>query len=135
MNGMYVAGNNSIKLKNTESLFMCLVQAVLHEHFPDMLSPDIFPYRIRGITDMSAPSLVIRVKDVHADDFILLCINRHAGIRLRSEEPVRILIFQLIQLGKCIAVRYHLIPYFRHSGCIMAVILPQHHLHCRPPCL
>ena len=65
---------NRIELQNAESHLPSLMQAVPHQLFPDFLPSVSGLYSIAGITDMSAPSNIVRVQDIHTHNLCGFCI-------------------------------------------------------------
>ena len=61
---MDVALHNGVELEDTEAEFFCLLQAIRHQFFTDMLPAYGRRYSIACVAEMSAASHIVRVQDI-----------------------------------------------------------------------
>ena len=74
MSRVNIAGNNSIKLQDAEAMEFSLNKTVGDQFLSDMKSPCLGADCIAGIADMSAPSNIVRVQDIHTHNLCGFCI-------------------------------------------------------------
>ena len=63
------AGHNRIKLQDTKTMLFSPGQTVGYQLFSNVKSSGISAYRIAGVTDMTASSDIIRMKNVKSVNF------------------------------------------------------------------
>ena len=64
-----IAGHNRIKLQDTKTMLFSPGQTVGYQLFSNVKSSGISAYRIAGVTDMTASSDIIRMKNVKSVNF------------------------------------------------------------------
>lgn len=75
MAGVNIAFYNSIELKNSIATFFCLKQAVFYKLFTNMFSAGIGSDGIACITDVTAASNIVWMKDVKSINFATFFCN------------------------------------------------------------
>lgn len=73
-----IAGHNRIKLQDTKTMLFSPGQTVGYQLFSNVKSSGISAYRIAGVTDMTASSDIIRmknVKSVNVSAFRIYCYS------------------------------------------------------------
>ena len=98
MAGMGIAFNDGIELKNAEAVNICLVQAVLHQLFADVLSSQIASYAIGRVADMPASADVVGMKNIETVNSVPLAGDRRMG--LGAEKQAAAFTIQDFGLGK-----------------------------------
>ena len=81
-----IAGNNGIKLQDAESMKLSLNETVRNQFFADMKASCLGADRIAGVTDMTAPANIIRMKNVKSQYFAIVCIFSYSSVRLCCEK-------------------------------------------------
>ena len=97
-----------------------------HQRLSHMSAPQIFPDRIGGISEMSASSNIIRMKDVQSQNLPIFL--RHCGKRLFSKKSLCLITFKDCFLWKRICSIHHLIPYHSHFFQILCLKFSDFHL-------
>ena len=110
MSCMDIAGHNRIKLQDTKTMLFSPDQAIGYQLFANMKSSGISAYRIAGVTDMTASSDIIRMKDVKSVNFSAFCIYCCSCIGLFCKKSFSCLFVKAFFLGKSHTVFYNLIP-------------------------
>ena len=96
---MDIGSHNSIKLQNTEALFMCLSDAVPDQLLPDVQSSFFSAYRIAGITDVSASSHIVGMQDIETKYFSCLILCYAAVCLLRKKFSAAFISFCVYSAG------------------------------------
>lgn len=106
-----IAGHNRIKLQDTKTMLFSPGQTVGYQLFSNVKSSGISAYRIAGVTDMTASSDIIRMKDVKSVNFSAFRIYCCSCLGLFCKKSFSCLFVKAFFLWKSHTVFYNLIPY------------------------
>ena len=106
-----IAGHNRIKLQDTKTMLFSPGQTVGYQLFFNVKSSGISAYRIAGVTDMTASSDIIRMKNVKSVNFSAFRIYCCSCIGLLCKKSFSCLFVKAFFLWKSHTVFYNLIPY------------------------
>ena len=126
---MGVRRNYCIKLHYPEAFFLSHSEAVQHQFFPNMFTPDISSYCITGITYMTTSANIIRMKNVKSNHFSVILINCKPCISLLFEKSISTFFCQIFFLRKCHPVIHYLIPDFTCSLSIFCCVFSDFYVH------
>ena len=128
MTGVNIRCHNSIELKNSESVFSALQQAVLNQLFPYMQSARLGTDGIACVADMTAPANIVWMENIQSIYFAV-GILRHSAVGLRIKKYLAGILIKKLLLWKRTTFFNNFIPDSNHIYNIFWLIFSYRNYH------
>lgn len=126
MPGVKVRCYNGVELHNPKAKPFCLHETVGDELFTDVFAAASGIHRIACVTDMPAPTGIIRVQNIEAYNTVML--NSNAAVRLGLEKSLSGFFVKRLLLRKGDAVFYDFIPNPHHGPYVFISVFSYFHM-------